>query len=236
MVKPETALPAGSVGLDIYLRFATPERYYRVSLSDTAGQLWKRTGHQEQVLLTFPCQLVTGAWQSLAFELVDWQLSGCLDTGNGLQELFVYGDETVPILTGTVGVGLSGESSNERVVRFDDVLVAISDSVLTAVPDDEAVDQRSQPIDLALRIFPNPANPAVTIHYEVPIAHLTRLTIYSVDGRLVATLVNRLSAAGQQEVVWDGTDQRGYLVPSGIYIYHLEIGKYSVTKRVTLIR
>ena len=71
---------------------------------------------------------VPGAWQSLHFDLADSRLSGYLDTGDGLLDLFVFTDDTLPILTGIFGVGLSGVALNERVVRFDDVLVADSDS------------------------------------------------------------------------------------------------------------
>ena len=84
--------------------------------------------------------------------------------------------------------------------------------------------------------FPNPFNPATAISYEVPTAQQTRLSIYRVDGRRVVTLVDRLSAPGRQEVVWYGTDEHGRQVPSGIYFYRLEVGTYSETKRMALIK
>lgn len=84
--------------------------------------------------------------------------------------------------------------------------------------------------------FPNPFNPATTISYEVPAAQQTRLSIYRVDGRRVVSLVDQLSTAGRQEVVWHGTDEHGRQVPSGIYFYRLEVGQYVETKRMALIR
>lgn len=84
--------------------------------------------------------------------------------------------------------------------------------------------------------YPNPFNPATTIRYELPVAQQTRLTIYLVDGSRVATLVDQVSAAGRQEVVWNGTDEHGRHVPSGIYFYRLEAGEFSETKRMALIR
>jgi len=236
LVKPETALPAGTVGLDVYLRRATPERYYRISLSDTEGKLWKRIGLQEQVLLTFPCHLVTGAWQSLSFGLVDRRLSGYLDTGDGLQELFVYADDTLPILTGTLGVGLSGSASSERVVRFDDVLVAAIDSTLTAVPTDREAGQRPRPANLASRIFPNPFNSATVISFNLTEAQTVSLAVYSVAGRLVTTLVHEAMSAGQHETIWTGCDGSGRRVATGTYLYRLQAGSFSETKRMLLLK
>ena len=84
--------------------------------------------------------------------------------------------------------------------------------------------------------YPNPFNPATTIQFELPFAQQTRLTIYLVDGRRVVTLVDQFSPAGRQEIVWNGVDEHGRQVPSGIYFYRLEAGKYSETKRMALIR
>ena len=236
LVKPETTLPEGIAGLDIFLHRATPEQYYRVNLSDTQGKLWKRDGLQEKELLAFPCQLVTGAWQSLSFDLVDWQLSGYLDSGEGVQELFVYAEETLPILTGTMGVGLSGFAATERVVRFDDVLVAALDSTLAAVPSDGAVGQLPQPVGLALAVFPNPANPATAISFELTAGSLVRVTVHALDGGLVQTLQDGVLAAGRQRLVWRGCDQAGRKVASGTYICRVSAGALTETEKIVLTR
>ena len=92
---------------------------------------------------------------------------------------------------------------------------------------------------IGIRLFPNypnPFNPATTIHFELPYSQKARLTIYRVDGRRVTTLVDQFTPAGRQEIVWNGTDHKGRNVPSGIYFYRLEAGKYSETKRMALIR
>ena len=236
IVKPETTLPAGTVGLDIYLRRATQDRYYRISLSDTEGRLWKRIGFEEQALLTFSCQLVTGAWQSLYFEMIDWQLSGYLDAGNGLLELFVYEDDTLPILAGTLGVGLSGGALSERVVWFDDVLVAALDSTLTAVAADEATGQQPPPADLALRVFPNPANPTTTISFELATAGPVRVTVHALNGSLVSTLLDGVRAAGRQRLVWRGRDDAGRAVASGTYVCRIIAGAMRSTHKLVLAR
>jgi len=84
--------------------------------------------------------------------------------------------------------------------------------------------------------YPNPFNPATTISFDLPAAQQTRLTIYSVDGRRVVTLVDQLSAAGRHEVLWTGTDDHGHQVPSGVYFYRFEAREYAETRRMALIR
>jgi len=84
--------------------------------------------------------------------------------------------------------------------------------------------------------YPNPFNPTTTISYDLPVALPARLTICSVDGRRVVTLVDQLSAAGRQEIVWVGTDDYGRQVPSGVYFYRFEAGEYAETRRMALIR
>jgi hypothetical protein len=236
LVKPETSLPAGMAGLDIYLRRPFPEKYYRVHLSDTQGELWKRDGIQEQMLLTFPCQLVIGSWQTLSFDLIDWQMSGYLESGDGGQELFVYADYDLPILTGTVGVGLSGGGSTERVVRFDDLMVANLDSTVSSVPLDETAGWHFQPADLALSVFPNPANPAMTISFELAAAGPVRVTVHSLDGGLVRTLQDGELGSGRQLLVWRGRDEAGRPVASGTYICRVRAGAQASTTKLVVTR
>jgi hypothetical protein len=84
--------------------------------------------------------------------------------------------------------------------------------------------------------FPNPFNPVTTIRFELPFPQRTKLTVFFADGRRVVTLVDRLSGAGRQEAVWNGTDEHGRKVPSGVYFFRLEAGEYSKTEKMTLVK
>jgi hypothetical protein len=84
--------------------------------------------------------------------------------------------------------------------------------------------------------LPNPFNPATTIRFALPEPQPVRLSIYGVDGRRVATLIDQVTAAGQHEVVWRGTDDRGQKVASGTYIYRIEAGPYSQTRKMALLK
>ena len=64
-----------------------------------------------------------------------------------------------------------------------------------------------------------------------------QLSVYDVQGRLVRTLEGgSVKTAGQHTSVWDGLDERGLAVSSGIYFYHLEVGDYAEAKRMVLIK
>lgn len=85
--------------------------------------------------------------------------------------------------------------------------------------------------------FPNPFNPATTIRYGLPNAERVTLKVYNLLGEEVATLVNdEQKAAGYHVAIWDGRNKHGNTVASGIYIYHLRAGSFSMTKKMALIK
>ena len=83
---------------------------------------------------------------------------------------------------------------------------------------------------------PNPFNPVTTIRFGLPQAGKVRLTIYSVTGKKVATLVNDYLEAGYHEVAWAGTNGAGQPVASGIYIYELVSGDKRLVRKMLLAK
>jgi len=67
---------------------------------------------------------------------------------------------------------------------------------------------------------PNPFNPMTTIRFDLPTEQPVRLTIYTVDGRRILTLVNEPRPAGRHEAIWNGRDAQGQPVASGSYFYN----------------
>ena len=84
--------------------------------------------------------------------------------------------------------------------------------------------------------YPNPFNPTTTIAYALGASGSTTITIYDVLGREVRTLVDAVQPAGQHEVRWDGRNDRGEAVPSGVYIYRLNSGSFTASQRMNLVR
>lgn len=84
---------------------------------------------------------------------------------------------------------------------------------------------------------PNPFNPMTSITYDLPEAsELITLRIYDVAGALVRSLVNSEKAAGRYTVTWDGQDEAGERVASGVYFYRLTAGEFSQTRKLTILK
>ncbi|NOZ03410.1 MAG: T9SS type A sorting domain-containing protein, partial [FCB group bacterium] len=84
--------------------------------------------------------------------------------------------------------------------------------------------------------YPNPFNPVTTIQYDLPTASDVRLVIYDILGREITTLVNGRMEAGYHRIMWDGRNQLGEKVASGVYIYLLKAGDYIGSKKLLMIK
>jgi len=83
---------------------------------------------------------------------------------------------------------------------------------------------------------PNPFNPSTTIGYYLPEKCRVRLEIYGISGRRIASLVNREQEKDRYAIEWNGKDEHGNSVASGIYFYKLIAGKKTVSRKMVLIR
>ena len=83
---------------------------------------------------------------------------------------------------------------------------------------------------------PNPFNPVTTISFSLARASDVELSIYSLDGRKVATLVRESMPVGSHDVIWNGQDSRGQQVASGTYLYRLQAGSEIATRRMVLLK
>jgi hypothetical protein len=82
---------------------------------------------------------------------------------------------------------------------------------------------------------PNPFNPATMISFDLPTRGRVSLQVFDVQGRFVATLADRVFSAGRHQVNWDGTDEHGQRVASGVYFYRLSTtGQVESRKMVVL--
>jgi hypothetical protein len=109
-------------------------------------------------------------------------------------------------------------------------------SVQVGVPnifgDIEQIRRAQIPMNFALPgAHPNPFNPTTTISYKLPVASYTTLTVFDVQGREVARLVNGWRGAGLHEVTFDASN-----LASGIYLYRLEAGNYNATGKMAFMK
>ena len=84
--------------------------------------------------------------------------------------------------------------------------------------------------------FPNPAKNGTTIRFAIPAPADVRVALYDVQGRLVRTLVDGTRAAGRHSVDWDGADDAGRRVASGVYFYRLSAGERVAERKLLMLR
>ncbi len=84
--------------------------------------------------------------------------------------------------------------------------------------------------------YPNPFNPTTTISYAVPKTGAVNLAIYNLRGQQIKMLFSGLVAAGRYKVVWNGEDDNGVRVASGIYMYSLKAKDFVANKRLVLVK
>ncbi|MDZ7316785.1 MAG: carboxypeptidase regulatory-like domain-containing protein [candidate division KSB1 bacterium] len=84
--------------------------------------------------------------------------------------------------------------------------------------------------------YPNPFNPETVIVFKVPNRSQVLLSVYNLSGKKVATLMNRPLEAGRYEIKWDGRDETGKPVSSGVYIYSLQVDGLVKSGKMVLIR
>ena len=107
-----------------------------------------------------------------------------------------------------------------------------SSSPLTA---DENIDQI--PTRLAPKQnFPNPFNPVTTLRYTMPEKEIVNISVYDMRGKLVKTLVNSFQSSGKKTVHWNGTDSRDNTVRAAVYLYKINAGIFSQTKKMILLK
>jgi hypothetical protein len=84
--------------------------------------------------------------------------------------------------------------------------------------------------------FPNPFNPATTLAFSIKDAGHVSLTIYDVAGRRVRELVNERRDRGAYKIPWNGENDSGQRVSSGVYFYKLVVGSFTDTKKMTILK
>jgi hypothetical protein len=84
--------------------------------------------------------------------------------------------------------------------------------------------------------YPNPFNPTTEIRFTIPKTSNVKLVVYDIMGRIVNTLVDQNLGAGAHRVTWNGRDQAGKTVSSGVYFYHIQTDGFSATKKMVLMK
>jgi hypothetical protein len=87
-----------------------------------------------------------------------------------------------------------------------------------------------------LQNYPNPFNPTTTIEYQITQPSGVSLVIFNLLGQKIRTLVEKHQASGAYRVHWDGKDEGGNAIGSGVYLYQLKIGKETLTRKMVMVK
>ncbi len=85
-------------------------------------------------------------------------------------------------------------------------------------------------------VYPNPFNPTTTISFSLPYDSQVVLSIYNIKGQKIKTIMKNCLKSGQHNIVWDGQDESGKHISSGIYFGLLETPDFKTTKKMILIK
>ena len=84
--------------------------------------------------------------------------------------------------------------------------------------------------------FPNPFNSSTTIQFDLPKAGAVKIEVFNILGQRVKTLINDYKSPGHHLVVWNGENESGDAIASGIYLYRIETTNNSDVKKLLLLK
>jgi immune inhibitor A len=120
-----------------------------------------------------------------------------------------------------LGFGFESINNNESTITRTDILNNILQWFRTASDVNTTNDQIISEYTISQN-YPNPFNPSTSIEFSLPFTSDVRLTVYNLLGQIVTELVNEEIIAGNYSVVWNGRDQDGIKVSSGVYLYKMQ--------------
>ncbi len=121
--------------------------------------------------------------------------------------------------------------------EFERAVVCDRSGVELNVTFSKATENSALPQNYSLeQNYPNPFNPSTTISYALPHSSLVQLDIYNVLGQSVRRLVNGFEPAGYRSVEWDGRDDAGHSVPSGVYFYKITSANFTESRKMLMIK
>jgi hypothetical protein len=141
-----------------------------------------------------------------------------------------------PVLVGEdagLDAGVAEEQGTRAEVEFG--LMYITESTVAIENPEQPGDTPAAALSL-LQNYPNPFNPQTTIAFSLAQSERVSLAVHDLQGRLVRTLVDEVRPAGQQQIVWDGTDDAGRRVASGTYMYRLQTADRLLTRSMVMVK
>ena len=224
--KDMSALVAGGYAVEFWVRGDTPGASFDIRLVDTDTD--DPDDHPWRMRYTIDEQVVPwdGAWHKVQVPLGDFDEHGAWEN-EWFSPIGAFDWQAVD----RFDIVAEHHALDGIQFWFDELRVL--GPALTAVLDEAA----SQPVALALAAnYPNPFNATTAIRYALPAAGPVHLAVYALNGQQVRTLVQGVADPGWHVARWDGRDEAGRAVASGVYLYRLAAVGGVRTGKMTLVR
>jgi hypothetical protein len=154
--------------------------------------------------------------------------SGTLPAGFSVHVLDLRDENALPVVSGSYQVTLDAPNAPHyyKVIMGTDEYAAKESNGIPLQPVSYALEQN----------YPNPFNPSTTIRYSLAKKSDVALEIYNTLGQRVRTLFSGAQTTGEYEIIWDGTNDNGGHVASGVYFYRLRTGEFNAVRKLVMIR
>jgi len=130
------------------------------------------------------------------------------------------------LMEGSPALGKAHDGTALGDLRWAEKTTAVAEHEEAALPSDFVLEQN----------YPNPFNPSTVISYQLPMQSEVRLSIYNLRGQVVRTLVAEQKSAGRHSVRWDGRDNAGNAVASGVFIVKMTTPQAAVSRKIMLMK
>jgi len=220
-------LAAADYVLDFFLRCDNPDGHIQARFEDTNDDMeelpWRMNYHVDNNVVPFD-----GDWHSVTVPLLSMEDQGAWDPDDRTW----YGG----------GQGMPDWSRVQRLQFVSEVAVQPESEIYLdriRIVSPTAVEERIEaaPADFALSAnYPNPFNSSTVMEFSLPSRERVEIQVVNSAGRVIRTLAASVYEAGVHRVAWDGTDESGQSVPSGVYMTRLRSGGEMRTVKMALIR
>ena len=138
-----------------------------------------------------------------------------------------YTTGTVSNITATYDAsGNAITATNVNIQVGSDIVTSVKAAVNISIPKTYSLEQN----------YPNPFNPTTQIRFNLPQTQKTTLTVYNLLGQKVAIISDGIYQAGAHVVTWNGRNDQGSAVSTGVYFYQLNGQGFTITKKMILLK
>ena len=242
-----TTSPFGSTSINCDIRMNTgrTSRIARIIFAYTDGnnyrfaqfddvanrvRIYDRVSGSNSLKASANVSMSSGVWYSVA---VNVAAGGTVSITSGANTLLSYNFGNV--ISGLVGVGFDRSNSD-----FDNFCVGASGlSGLASLGDEnmKLLADEVMPESFSLdQNYPNPFNPVTQFTLNLTGETRVSVMVFNIAGQRVRTLLDEVMPAGSHTLTWDGTNDMGEALASGVYLYRVVAGNETLTRKMTLLR